>query len=105
MLHVRDYFPLGLAEKRAFWQTILMEEKSDAVKDISALSLGQKNVLHYLATQQTTLLTSKQAMLNLKMSSSSIVAALVGLEEKDVIEKVENEYQIISPIVHYYASK
>ncbi len=36
------------------------------------------------------------------MTSSSIITALEGLEEKDVIEKEEDQYQIINPIVKYY---
>ena len=36
------------------------------------------------------------------MTSSSIIAALEGLEEKDFIEKVNDQYQIINPVVRHY---
>ena len=87
------------------WNLILEEEKSDAVREISLLSLNQKNVLLQIAKNITTQLTSKQSMLDLSMTSSSIMTALEGLEEKDMIEKVEDQYQIINPIVKHYVLK
>lgn len=84
------------------WNEILEEEKSDAIKEISLLSMGQKKVALQIAINPTTQLTSKQSMLDLQMTSSSVIAALEGLEEKDVIEKEENQYQIINPVVRYY---
>lgn len=86
------------------WSEILDEEKSDAVKEISLLSLGQKVVLNQIAKSINLHLTSKQTMLELQMTSSSIITALEGLEEKDMIEKVEEKYQIINPIVRFYAA-
>jgi hypothetical protein len=84
------------------WNDILLEEKSDAVKEISLLSLGQKNVVLLIAKNEINQLTSKQSMLELQMTSSSIMTALEGLEEKDVIEKENNQYKIISPVVRHY---
>lgn len=86
------------------WLEILEEEKSDAIKEISMLSLGQKNVLQQIA-KGTPHLTSKQTMIELQMTSSSIMTALEGLEEKDVIEKEEDQYLIINPVVKFYAIK
>lgn len=87
------------------WLDILNEEKSDAVKEISLLSLGQKSVLLYLAKATNPQLTSKLAMMELKMTSSSVMRALDGLEEKDVIEKLGDQFQIINPVVKYFALK
>lgn len=84
------------------WNEILLEEKSDAVKEISLLSLGQKNVVLLIAKNEIEKLTGKQSVLQLKMTSSSIIAALDGLEEKDVIEKENNQYLIINPVVKHY---
>jgi len=83
------------------WKEILQEEKSDAIKEILFLSLGQKNVLVQIA-KGATQLTGKQSMLDLEMTSSSILAALDGLEEKDMLEKQGDFYQIINPVVKYY---
>jgi len=84
------------------WEAILEEEKSDAIREISALSLGQKGVLSQIA-KGTEQLTGKQAVIELEMSSSSILTALEGLEEKDVIECHENQYRILSPVIAHYA--
>ncbi|HSW68966.1 MAG TPA: hypothetical protein VLI69_02245 [Gammaproteobacteria bacterium] len=87
------------------WNEILSEDKSDAIKEISLLSLGQKNVLHQMAKGNNTLLTGKQMILELRMTSSSIITALDGLEEKDIIEKYNDQYQIINPVIKFYAQK
>jgi len=94
--------PPSQEETEETWKEILEEEKSDAVKEISLLSPGQKNVLLYIAKGSTSQITSKKAILELQMTSSSILAALEGLEEKDVIEKENSSYQIINPIVKFY---
>lgn len=87
------------------WNEILEEEKSDSVKEISLLSAGQKNVALLIAKKETEQLTSKHSMMELQMTSSSIITALEGLEEKDIIEKEKDQYQIINPIVRYYVLK
>jgi hypothetical protein len=44
-------------------------------------------------------------MVERNMSGSAVIAALDGLEEKDVIERDEDQYQIINPVVKYYVLK
>lgn len=97
-----DKKPPTLIEIEKTWDEILKEEKSDSVKDISLLSLGQKTVVQQIAANPDSQLTSKQSMLDLQMTSSSIIAALEGLEEKDMIEKNESQYQVTNPVVKYY---
>lgn len=87
------------------WKLLLDEEKSDAVKEISSLSAGQKSVLFQLAQLSHIPLTSKQNMLSLDMASSSIMTAIKALEEKDIIEKIDSYYQIINPVIKYYVLK
>jgi len=87
------------------WLGILEEEKSDAIKEISLLSLGQKVVLNQIARGVNSHLTSKQTILELQMTSSSIITSIDGLEEKDMIEKEDEKYQLINPVVRYYALK
>ena len=87
------------------WQAILNEEKSDAVKEISLLSNGQKKVLYSLANDPLAKITSKEILMSLQMTSSTVITAINGLEEKDVIEKIHGKYQIINPVVKYYALK
>lgn len=89
-------------EVKNLWLEILAEEKSDAIKEISSLSLGQKNVLSKIAQDAKAQLTSKQTMLELRMTGSSVTTALDGLDEKDVIDRSGEGYLIINPIVKYY---
>lgn len=87
------------------WSDILNEDKSDAIKEISLLSLTQKNALQKIATDPSAQLTSKNTLMELQMTSSSVISALDGLEEKDVIEKNSGSYYIINPVVKAYALK
>ena len=89
----------------AAWLEIVTEEKSDAVKEISSLSMGQKSLLQQIANKEGLPISGKQTMLNLKMTSSSIMTALNALEEKDLIEREAGEIQIINPVVRYFASR
>jgi DNA-binding PadR family transcriptional regulator len=95
----------SLTEINKAWESILDEERSDAIKEISLLSSGQKNVLLQIAKEPSSQLTSKQTLLEMQMTGSSVMTALDGLEEKDVIERDGEKYQIINPVVKYYALK
>jgi len=81
------------------WQILLAEEKSDAIKEISLLSIGQKKVLSIIAQGVRSNLTSKLIAMKIDISPSSIFTALQGLEEKDVIEEKNMQYQIINPVL------
>ncbi|MCK4608858.1 MAG: AAA family ATPase [Gammaproteobacteria bacterium] len=89
----------------SMWQDILVAEKRDAISEIGSLAVGQKNVLLYIAKGNTQGLTGKQAILNMQMTSSSIVTALESLEGKDVVWKADGHYNIINPVVKFYVLK
>ncbi|MCS5712849.1 ATP-binding protein [Candidatus Berkiella aquae] len=95
--------PSLLAVSQA-WIEIIEEEKSDAIKDILQLSAGQKAVLTQIA-KGAAQLTNKKTILRLEMSSSSIITAIEGLEEKDIIEKQGNKYQVINPVLKHFVLK
>lgn len=96
--------PPSLDEIKNVWIEIVEEEKSDAIKEISLLSLGQKSVLLNIA-RGVNKMTKKESLDELEMVSSSVMVALEGLEEKDIIEKKDDQYQIINPIVRFYVLK
>ena len=96
--------PPDITEVTQAWIEIIEEEKSDVVKDILQLSAGQKAVLTKIA-KAVLQLTNKKTILSLKMTSSSIITAIEGLEEKDIIEKQEDKYQIINPILKHFVLK
>jgi AAA+ ATPase superfamily predicted ATPase len=87
------------------WQIILEEDKSDAVKEISLLPIGQKKVLLQIAKGATTNISAQNNLLSMQMSSSSVFTALEGLDEKDIIERLGNRYKIINPIVKHFVLK
>ncbi len=97
--------PPSINDVNRAWLEIIAEDKSDAIKEISLLSLGQKVVLNEIAKGINQHLTSKQTMLEVQMTSSSIITAIDGLEEKDMIEKEDDCYQLINPVVRFYALK
>lgn len=81
------------------WQLLLAEEKSDSIKEMSLLSIGQKKVLAMIAQGITSNLTSKTIATKLDMPPSSVFAAIQGLEEKDIIEEKNLRYYIINPML------
>jgi AAA+ ATPase superfamily predicted ATPase len=87
------------------WKNIIDEERSDAIKEISLLSSGQKTVLLQIAKDPASQLTSKQVLMEMQMTGSSVMTALEALGEKDVIEGTNNKYHIINPVVKYYVLK
>jgi len=97
--------PPTLNDIHLAWKHILEEERSDAIKEISLLSSGQKAVLLQIAINPQSQLTSKPILQDMNMTASSVTSALAGLEEKDVIERDEKELLIISPVVKYYVLK
>ena len=97
--------PPSIDDVTRAWLEILEEEKSDAIKEISLLSLGQKIILNEIAKGINYQLTSKKTILEVQMTSSSIITAIDGLEEKDMIEKQDDRYQLINPVVRFYALK
>ncbi|MGE0207319.1 MAG: hypothetical protein AB7R69_05730 [Candidatus Babeliales bacterium] len=86
------------------WIEIIEEEKSDAINDIFQLSAGQNAVLTQIA-KGAAQLTNNKTILRLEMSSSSIITAIEGLEEKDIIEKQGNKYQVINPVLKHFVLK
>ncbi len=103
-----SYFPKTLPtieDAYDAWQEILDEEKSDIVKEISLLSPNQKKVLIFLAKGETPLMSSKKVILELEITSSSILLVLQALEAKDIIEKLEIGYRIVNPVLKHYALK
>ena len=96
--------PPSLGDVSTTWIELVEEEKSDAIKEILQLSPSQKAVLSQIA-KKGAYMTSKKNILALKMPGSSIMAALAGLEEKDIIEKEGGKYYIINPVIRFYVLK
>lgn len=97
--------PPTISEVKSTWGIILDEEKSDAVKEISMLSPGQKAVVLQIAKDHHIHITGKKTMLEIEMTGSSILTALEALQEKDIIEKEDKQYRVINPVIKFYVLK
>lgn len=82
------------------WNEMIKEERSEILRELSELSIGQRKVLNTIANGQKTMLTGKKALKEVDLTSSSVMEAIKVLEQKDYIEQLENgEYQIIDPLI------
>ncbi len=86
------------------WQLLLEEERSDTIKELSALSIGQKKVLTLIAIGKSSNLMSKEMSKKTDMSPSSIASAIGGLKEKDIIQGDDKKYRIINPVIKAYVA-
>lgn len=82
------------------WGKVVIEEWSDALRELSDLPIGQRRLLKYIATHTPKNLTSHEVCQQLFMPASSINAANQALMMKDYIEKnLDNTYQVINPLL------
>ena len=82
------------------WKMVVEEEWSDALKELSILSLAQRKIVKFIATQTTKNLTSHDTCKALSMPASTIASAVDVLIERDYVE-IDNEgnYKIINPLL------
>lgn len=83
------------------WLTVIEEESSDANAEIAQLSMGQKKILKHIANHKGENLMSAETATTISMALSSISGALSALVEKDIIEKGDDGYHIINPIIQH----
>lgn len=85
----------------AAWNIVVEEEKSDAYAELSRLSLQQRKVLKHIINNSGENLLSAKTISRIGMALSSISVAITRLTEKDIIEKQEQEYVVINPVIKY----
>lgn len=82
------------------WNMVVLEEWSDALKELSDLPLGQRRLLKYIANYDAKNIQSQETSAQLSMAVSSIATSLNSLIEKDYIEKdVDVGYRVINPLL------
>jgi uncharacterized protein len=82
------------------WKKVVAEEWSDALRELSELSLGQRRVLKYIASHEVKSLQSQETSKHLAMATSSIASAVNVLIEKDYLEQTATgSYQVINPLL------
>lgn len=82
------------------WYKMVQEERSETLRELSMLSVGQKKLLNIIAKGQVTGFTSKKTLKEIDLSGSSVMEAIKVLEQKDYIEELERSlYRIIDPLI------
>lgn len=85
------------------WSTIVQEEETDIVTDITNLSLGQKAVMRALALKPENKLGSKLFIDRVGLASSTIRTALKQLQKDDMIYQDDNKFwKIMNPCLAKY---
>lgn len=84
---------------RKAWATVIAEEWSDALKELSDLPMGQRRLLKYIANNQIKNIQSHETSAALFMPASSLASAAATLIEKDYIEQDAEYYRVINPLL------
>jgi len=82
------------------WTNVVIEEWSDALKELADLPMGQRRLLKYIANYDEKNIQNQETSTLLSMPTSSIATAIHVLVEKDYVEKDEfGFYQVINPLL------
>lgn len=82
------------------WASVVIEEWSDALRELSDLPIGQRRLLKYIANNTIKNIQSQETCATLSMPASSISTAVHVLIEKDYIEQNKSgHYNVINPLL------
>lgn len=95
-----DQLP-GESEVKKAWGIVIEEERSDIIREIESLSLAQRKVLKFIATQTTGNLLSHAESIKISLPSSTVSSAIKVLLEEDYIEfdATVKRYSILNPLI------
>jgi len=77
---------------------VIEEERSDLIKDFFSLSSNQRKLMIHIVNHGGKSIYSNEAAKKIDIGASSVSRALLGLIEKDYIEKINDDYRLIVPI-------
>lgn len=96
----------SVSDTQAAWLSVLEEEWSDALKELSVLPMGQRKVLSHIAKSQSHQSESMPSLLShevgkkIDLPASSAATAINSLLERDYIERnPDQSYEIINPLL------
>lgn len=83
------------------WQTVISEEWSDALRELSDLPRGQRRFLQYIANNNVIHIQGQETCSALSMVPSSLATVAHALIEKDYIEQSSQDgvYRVINPLL------
>lgn len=82
------------------WASVVIEEWSDSLRELSILPIGQRRLLKYIANNPIRNIGSQETCIALSMPTSSISTAVRVLIEKDYLEQNDQgDYNVINPLL------
>ena len=82
------------------WANVVIEEWSDALRELSDLPIGQRRLLKFIANNAIKSIQSQETCVAISMPASSISTAVHVLIEKDYVEQnKEGGYNVINPLL------
>ncbi|OGT40099.1 MAG: hypothetical protein A3E81_08725 [Gammaproteobacteria bacterium RIFCSPHIGHO2_12_FULL_36_30] len=82
------------------WANVVIEEWSDALRELSDLPVGQRRLLKYIANNEIKNIGAQETCAALSMPASSLSTAAAALIEKDYAEHDTSEYyRVINPLL------
>lgn len=83
------------------WNDLMLLKKKDILAETRNLQIIHKKILVAIAHEVTSELTGRKFLAQADLSGASVIRALAYLEENDLIEKKENRYHIIDPLLKH----
>lgn len=88
-----------LIDAQAVWNNLLIAKKKDILAETKELNITHKKILVAIAHGINKELTGQQFLSQAELPGSSVIRALDYLEENDFIEKKQDQYYIIDPLL------
>ena len=70
------------------WKSVIIEEWSDALNELSDLPMGQRRLLKYIANNHVKNIQSQETCTTLSMPANSLSTAIHVLLEKDYVDSI-----------------
>ena len=97
-LFMKEKIPT-LADAQTVWNNLLSTKKKDVLAETKELNITHKKILVAIAHGINKELTGQQFLSQAELPGSSVIRALEYLEENDFIEKKQDQFYIIDPLL------
>lgn len=87
------------------WNTLMNLKKKDILSETRNLEIIHKKLLVAISHELDSELTGRKFLIKAELSGSSVIRALEYLESNDFIEKINNKYRLIDPLLKYWINK
>lgn len=87
------------ADVDRIWEHLVSSKKKDLLHETKSFTIAHKKLLVAIAHGMDHGLTSQKFLSQAELSGASVIRALEYLEEQDFIEKINNRYRVIDPLL------